>query len=109
MAVAQVWPPSRETPASTPLALPFDQRSCCQTPTRFPGFVGLTATHGSTSAFGYSAPLCGAPLQPGVKGVGPVTRVSGDAVSSSAMTGMAGLIAGTTRSATIAGNRRLFP
>ena len=44
-----------------------------------------------------------------VKGVGPVTRVSGDAVSSSAMTGMAGLIAGTTRSATIAGNRRLFP
>ena len=46
----QVRPPSVLTPASRPCAPPSDQRSCCQNPTTLFGFVGLTATEGSTSA-----------------------------------------------------------
>src|SRR5215475_9741277 len=37
-----VWPPSSETPVTSPCAPPSDQRSCCQTATRFIAFVGLT-------------------------------------------------------------------
>ena len=47
----QVWPPSSLAPMSRPWLPPSDQRSCCQKPTTFWESVGLTATHGSTSAF----------------------------------------------------------
>ena len=47
----QFWPPSREKPASSPWAPPSNHRSCCQNPTTLFGFVGLTATEGSTSEF----------------------------------------------------------
>ena len=48
---SQFRPPSRVKPASSPWAPPSDQRSCCQNPTMLLGFVGLTATDGSTSPF----------------------------------------------------------
>src|SRR6266568_1139772 len=50
----QVLPPLVEKPATSPCAPPFDQRSCCQTPTTLtcavPIVAGLTETQGSTSA-----------------------------------------------------------
>ena len=46
----QVSPPSKELAATRPRAPPLDQRSCWNTPMRLAGFVGLTATNGSTSA-----------------------------------------------------------
>src|SRR6478672_6167855 len=53
----QVSPPSREYPVSRPRAPPSVQRSCCQTPTRFEGFIGLIATIGSTSALIATTPV----------------------------------------------------
>src|SRR6266581_5295955 len=50
----QLAPPLVEKPATSPCAPPFDQRSCCQTPTTLtcavPIVAGLTETQGSTSA-----------------------------------------------------------
>src|SRR6185437_7366068 len=36
----QVMPPSKDTAEAVPLEPPFDQRSCCQAPTRWSGFLG---------------------------------------------------------------------
>src|SRR5215472_10702840 len=51
-ASAQVAPPSRETTLVRPLEPPSFQRSCWTAPTMWSGFVGSTATYGSTSASG---------------------------------------------------------
>jgi hypothetical protein len=48
--LGQLSPPSVETAVPSARALPFDQRSCCQTATTLP-LTGSTSTHGSTSAF----------------------------------------------------------
>jgi hypothetical protein len=48
---AHVVPPLKEKPARLPWEPPSFQRSCCQYATTFSGFVGLTATCVSTSAF----------------------------------------------------------
>src|SRR5262249_15531142 len=51
----QVAPPSELKPATRPCAPPFDQRSCCQTPTTFAWLVPTAAASpapcGSTWAF----------------------------------------------------------
>src|SRR5215212_10283528 len=76
----QVAPPSVERPVPRPFEPPSVQRSCCQTPTRLFGFVGLTATHGSTSALTKTSPGGGPPLWPSVhaaKGLGPETTTAG--------------------------------
>src|SRR5713226_2428447 len=67
----QVLPPSNEKPATRPCAPPFDQRSCCQTPTMFEESAGFTATYGSTSAFVYTVP--GPPMLHAAYGLGPDT------------------------------------
>src|SRR5262249_51640437 len=59
----QVWPPSNVAAATSPFAPPFDQRSCCQIPTRCLGFWGSTATDGSTSALGKRVPPPDGPRQ----------------------------------------------
>ena len=58
-----------------PFEPPFDQRSCCHTPTRCAGFVGSTATDGSTSTPAKFIPRC-VPMQPGSNGLCPDTRTS---------------------------------
>jgi hypothetical protein len=47
-----VAPPVNDAAAISACAPPFDQRSCWKTPTMLLGFVGFTATNGSTSLFG---------------------------------------------------------
>src|SRR5437016_1025000 len=44
--VVQVWPPSKVAAVTSPLAPPFDQRSCCQIPIRCLGLPGSTAANG---------------------------------------------------------------
>src|SRR5262249_22996846 len=67
---AHVAPPLNDVDATSPCAPPFDHRSCWKTPTRWSGFVGSTATRGSTSAFSNSVPDCGTTSQPGGNGLG---------------------------------------
>jgi hypothetical protein len=47
-----VAPPFVENAAPVLWAAPSFQRSCWNTPMTFDGFVGLTATNGSSSVFG---------------------------------------------------------
>src|SRR5437867_10150817 len=77
MLCTQVRPPSSDAPLTRPRAPPFDQRSCCQTPTRLFGLRGLTEIMGSTSVLTYSVPTAGTPSHPAAKGVVAVTRNCG--------------------------------
>ena len=54
--VVQVWPPSKVAAVTSPLAPPFDQRSCCQMPIKCFALPGFTAAYGSTSALGNATP-----------------------------------------------------
>src|SRR5262245_44561565 len=75
--LAHVEPPSCETAVTSPRAPPSDQRSCCQTATKFAEFVGLTATHGSSSAFSYRTLPGASPTVHPANGLGPDTTAAG--------------------------------
>jgi hypothetical protein len=75
-------PPFVLTPATSPREPPFDQRSCCQIPTRFAVLVGLTSIHGSTSLPTKTVPDC-VPTASAVhpaNGLAPDTWTSGPLV-----------------------------
>src|SRR5262245_44806287 len=69
----------------SPCAPPSDERSCCQTALRLFGFVGLTSTHGSSSAFGESKLVGVAPAVQPANGLGPDTMFSGATVKAPAL------------------------
>jgi len=55
----------------------------------------FASTQGSTSAFGYTVPVCGAPSQPAANGLRPLTTVNG---STAAAAGAVATIAATAAS-----------
>jgi hypothetical protein len=83
LVIDQLVPPLRDTPATRPCAPPSDHRSCCQKPTRFMEFCGLTSNHGSTSVFGKLTPATSlgewkpspGPPHPAVSGLAPLAAV----------------------------------
>ena len=73
----QLAPPSRETVVPSPLAPPFENRSCWNTPIRLLVVSGFTSTHGSTSELAYSVPFWGAPWHAGANGLRPEAWTGG--------------------------------
>src|SRR6266536_3555361 len=82
----QVSPPSWLTAVSSPLAPPFDHRSCCHAATMLFGSVGFTSTHGSTSLLRKFTPGCPEISQP-AKGLETDTTLSGLRVNGPALLG----------------------
>src|SRR5262245_53784323 len=94
----QLAPPSMLTPATSPRAPPFDQRSCCQVATMLLAFAGLTSTQGSTVLSGKSRPTWVAALsavQP-AKGSAPDTCTGADTVKLPAQAAVSAMVARTS-------------
>src|SRR5204863_6698297 len=83
-------PPLNETAVTSPRAPPLDQRSCWKTPITLPGACGLTATHGSTSAFTLLVPggePGSSPVVQAANGLGTDAVDSGPTAAGPAKTG----------------------
>src|SRR5437016_12275527 len=92
---AHVEPPSWLVAATSPWAPPFDHRSCWKTPTMLAGFVGLTATNGSTSLFTKFVPA--PPTVQLANGLRPETSIGPAAASASPATANAASAAAEAR------------